>query len=600
MFVWRLTRLAPRPVRRLMLRAVPARWRLRVVRRAMAAGPAVVDALRRLVSYAHRVVLPPVAGLRRRRIGPWSWPGVGRRAAVRVDGAASPAAVRQGNLDRVVAALDAAGIPFFRVPHEIPGRTALAVPAAHRPRVVALAARELSPAGARVQAVRSRGAERSDPRTLRICWPVTDPHHHLVLGAGYGCDVEFWREDAEMFRPPGIRPALAGVPVDDPEVDVVERTFGRFCRPASATRYRTRACFARESVDDVDFPIDAVYTWVDGSDPAWRARQTRALADNPWATVNPEAANSSRFTSRDELRYSLRSLYCYAPWIHHIFLVTDDQVPEWLDTGDTGITVVSHREIFGDTGTLPTFNSMAIESRLHRVPGLAEHFLYLNDDVFFGRPVTPSTFFTPAGATRFFLSTYRVEGGPPQPDEPPVMTAAKNNRTLIQREFGRTLAHKTKHTPHAARRSVLEEIEQCCPDEVLGTAAHQFRHPSDISLLSSLQHYWAYLTGRAVVGEIEYMYANLADSMTPIKLAVALRRRGSDVFCLNDTDSSDVPPTEQEALLGAFLPRYFPFRAPWELPDGTRRAIPTHRDPHRARLSTEAPLGQGIDHPAVL
>jgi hypothetical protein len=44
----------------------------------------------------------------------------------------------------------------------------------------------------------------------------------------------------------------------------------------------------------------------------------------------------------------------------------------WLDTEYPGITVVSHREIFGDTGRLPTFNSHAIESRLHRIPGLAE------------------------------------------------------------------------------------------------------------------------------------------------------------------------------------------------------------------------------------
>ena len=76
--------------------------------------------------------------------------------------------------------------------------------------------------------------------------------------------------------------------------------------------------------------------------------------------------------------------------------------------------MVPHREIFGDTGRLPTFNSQAIESRLHRIPGLAEHFLYLNDDVFLGRPVPPEMFFTPGGLTRFFPSTALVDSAPRQ------------------------------------------------------------------------------------------------------------------------------------------------------------------------------------------
>jgi hypothetical protein len=294
------------------------------------------------------------------------------------------------------------------------------------------------------------------------------------------------------------------------------------------------------------------------------------------ATGNAQIANASRFLCRDELRYSLRSVYCYAPWIRHIFLVTDEQVPGWLDTTHPMITLVSHRDIFGSSGRLPTFNSHAIESRLHRISGLAEHFLYLNDDVFFGRPVPPSMFFTPHGETKFFLSKAPIEQGPPRPQDPPVMAAAKNNRDLIARRFGRVVRQKFKHTPHALRRSVLQEIEDVFPGEVLRTAGHQFRHRDDLSIASSLHHYWSYLTGRAQPGRIRYMYTDIADPRTPLRLANALAHRHFDVFCLNDTDSEPFVQEEQAALLAEFLSSYFPFAAPFER---SRRADEVGPDP---------------------
>jgi hypothetical protein len=127
------------------------------------------------------------------------------------------------------------------------------------------------------------------------------------------------------------------------------------------------------------------------------------------------------------------------------------------------------------------------------------------------------------------------------------------------------LTRKMMHTPHPSRRSVIAEIEQRFAEHVDATAGHQFRHPDDISLLSSLQQYYAYLTGRAAPGQIRYMYTDLADARTPFRLARLLQRRHLDAFCLNDTDSDPAVAAEQEALLAEFLPAYLPFRAPFEL-----------------------------------
>jgi hypothetical protein len=484
------------------------------------------------------------------------------------DSRADPSGVRRENLDRVVAALSDAGADWFRIPARSLTHTAVAVPERDRALVVGrLAALAGSDHGRlEVVAVRGRRPRRSRADVLRVCWPVTDPAGSLLLGSDYGCEVEFWRERDGLLSGPRGNPIADVVPADEPTVSAAEPVFSEFSSPGDGTRYRTRPVFTMTSPERVRFPIDVVYTWVDGDDPDWRKRKAQALGVNPWVTgVSEHTANSSRFASRDELRYSLRALHCFAPWVRRIFLVTDDQTPAWLDTRQPNLTVVSHREVFGDTGRLPTFNSHAIESRLHRIPGLSEHFLYLNDDVFLGRPVPPGLFFTPGGLTRFFPSRALVDSAPRRPDDPPVNSAGKNNRRLIQEAFGRVLTRKMMHTPHPSRRSVIAEIEDRFAEQVEATASHQFRHPDDVSLLSSLQQYYAYLTGRGAPGEIKYSYADLADSSTPFKLARLLRNRHLDAFCLNDTHSDARTAAEQEAMLADFLPAYLPFGSPFEL-----------------------------------
>ncbi|TWG25820.1 stealth conserved region 3 domain-containing protein [Actinoplanes teichomyceticus] len=533
-----------------------------------------------------------------------------------VDPEATPLSVRSANLDRVADALDAAGVPWFRVPANRFERTVVAVPESFRPRVEPLLA-ELAGAGATVRPVlperrwtvtamvpgaamppprRAKGAKTPtgraanvpdrpaaaakaesvegpeeelapEPVATAVYWPVTDPSRTLLLGRQHACEVEFWAElpDGRLTAPRYNR-STEVVSAADPVVEAPESVFSDFHGAGPSRSYPTRQPFLLPPIDHVDFPIDVVYTWVDGGDPAWLARKNAALAENGWAGGNEQAANLSRYISRDELRYSLRSLHMYAPWVRRIFLVTDDQVPAWLNTEHPKVTVVSHKEIFGTAGRLPTFNSMAIETRLHHIEGLAEHFIYMNDDVFLGQPLQPGFFFTATGQTRFFLSTYRVDGGLPVADEPPVMAAGKNNRAIIEREFGRRVAYKMKHTPHAARRSVLAEIEQRCPEAFEATASHQFRHPDDIAVLSSLQQHWSYLTGRAVIGELKFMYRDLAQPHTEEHFDMTLKKRPYQVFCLNDTVESDVSPQEQAKLLTGFLTAYYPFRSPYELP----------------------------------
>ncbi|BBH65264.1 exopolysaccharide phosphotransferase [Actinoplanes sp. OR16] len=494
----------------------------------------------------------------------------------------TPLHARRANLEAVTRVLDDAGVPYFAVRGFDDLTSSVAVPEKHRRKALAAlaAASGDTPtyvaevADNRVGKMRLAASARSweqfgRARIVRFARFLTDPTGSIVLGLGSGCDIEFWSEQDGLLHAPRPNRAADEVAVDGPLIPLPERSFTRL---ASATtegtrEYETRPELVGELLEDVTFPIDLVYTWVDGEDPVWRARRDQAFGGHTEA-LNDQSANESRFISRDELRYSLRSILMFAPWIRRIFLVTDDQVPTWLNAEDPRITVVSHKELFAGRGTLPTFNSHAIESQLHQIEGLAEHFIYCNDDVFFGRPLTPHDFYQANGMSKIFLSRAKVGPGPVDVDNDiPSTAAGKNNRRIIEREFGRQVTFKMKHVPHALRRSVLAEIAEKYAEELTATSHHQFRHPADVSPTSSLYQYYAFLSQRAVVADIRYMYVDLAARETPSVLRLALAKRHFDVFCVNDTDGEPEFLAQQHAIMHGFLSAYFPVPGPWERSD---------------------------------
>ena len=158
------------------------------------------------------------------------------------------------------------------------------------------------------------------------------------------------------------------------------------------------------SIDDN--PIDIVYLWCDSSDENWRQKKNEEL-EKYGKSLDNDSVGECRFVDNDELRYSLRSLEKFAPWINNIFIVTDKQVPEWLDVNNPKIRIIDHTQIL-PSEALPTFNSMAIETVLHKIPNLSEHFLYANDDMFFGNFVDKTFFFNEDGTPIFRFSKRRI------------------------------------------------------------------------------------------------------------------------------------------------------------------------------------------------
>lgn len=394
-------------------------------------------------------------------------------------------------------------------------------------------------------------------RTGRVSiepWPMFDDTWPGLLSSGCRIDVEFWESAPDGSLVAAVPNRYANqIPADYETVEV----------EIEGVRTRTLPLMAEPTVQDCTFPIDAVYTWVDGDDPDWNAAREARLATMTGTALTRQSSGRARFVSRDELRYSLRSLYLFAPWIRTIHLVTAGQVPGWL-VDHPRINVVDHRDIL-PADALPTFNSHAIESSLHKIPGLAEHFVYLNDDFLLARPHHPQRFFDPAGHPAVFLS----EGNLGLDDEPlaaPWLKAAWNNRRLLRETFGVVSTNSLQHAPYAHRKSVLEEIEQRFPEEVARTARSPFRSGDDISLLSSFAQHYALATGRAVLRKPETSYVDISGNDVVRRLRM-LRTRDQDFICFGDHHDQALQPAVLQDVLDSFYTFYLPVPAPWEKPD---------------------------------
>lgn len=153
--------------------------------------------------------------------------------------------------------------------------------------------------------------------------------------------------------------------------------------------------FYAPRIESENCPLfDVVYTWVNGSDPEF----TKSISQFD-AHYDP-----ARFDDKNELKYSLRSLEKYAPWVRKVYIVTNGQIPHWLDLSYDKVAVVTHSELALYPESLPTFSSSAIETFIHRIPNLSKRFLYMNDDIFLGAPLYPEDLYTQSDGVRIYTA----------------------------------------------------------------------------------------------------------------------------------------------------------------------------------------------------
>lgn len=239
--------------------------------------------------------------------------------------------------------------------------------------------------------------------------------------------------------------------------------------------------------------IDAVVTWVDGDDPAHRAKLNRLLES---MGRKPSAAAPTRFRSVGEIDHCITSLLKFAPFLRRIHVITDAQTPPifersraWPPAVRDKLVLVDHRQVFaGLEDCLPTFNSLAIETVMYRAPGLAEHFVYLNDDFFLIKPVRPDDWFRDGQPV--------VRGSwKALPERVPAQRMLRGLRDRLQRLAGvaprashgdaqlraARLAGSSErylvlgHHPHALRRSTFERFFAAHPQQLRANVEPRLR-----------------------------------------------------------------------------------------------------------------------------
>ncbi len=318
-------------------------------------------------------------------------------------------------------------------------------------------------------------------------------------------------------------------------------------------------------------PMDAVYLWVDGSDPIFQEKLRRRAATHGDSLTNPSLA-SSHFRSIDELKYSLRSVEQYAPWIRHVYIVTDGQVPRWLNLSHPRVSIVPHEAIFPDRRHLPSFSSHAIELHMHRIPGLSRRFIYFNDDIFLGRPTCPADFLTSGGVQKIYLESRML---PTDLNEGPAHDRAyAYTQTLLDRAVVPLPRRQCPaHTPQIHDVEAMARIQRRWLPEVVATSAHPFRTPPEVAIEILYFHYVLeaeecrprYEAVTICDGSVDYAFVMMRNAIPRMAEAFdEILFQKPKFFCLNDDlDDSE----EAEIVLdrcSAFLEEYFPHPSSFE------------------------------------
>jgi hypothetical protein len=235
-------------------------------------------------------------------------------------------------------------------------------------------------------------------------------------------------------------------------------------------------------------PVDIVIAWVDGSDPAMQEKRNHYLKQA--GRVPTIASKARRFSDNGEIRFCLQSIATHMPWVNRVYIVTDRQTPECLtDTPKTiepikdRIRIVDHQEIFrGHEELLPTFNSLSIETFLWRIEGLAEKFVYINDDMFFCGAVHPDDLFRKGKAVLRgkWMGWNEIEK---------LSFHSLNNRQGAEfSSFKSDKFFKAIHVAHPMRKSILVSAFEENPEVFIKNASHRFRNRKQFWPISVHNH----------------------------------------------------------------------------------------------------------------
>jgi hypothetical protein len=416
----------------------------------------------------------------------------------------------------------------------------------------------------------------SSIKSLKLYRHIGGNNQRLIAGEVFGSiTLEFWAKPEDLSKSElkkvmdesGITDdaVLKGAiiaPISNKVAKVVAKEEQKRAEvEICGKKYTSIKMFFHNFLGKVDFPIDLVYTWVDGSDPKWlKEFEKYKKKIDPHYTNN----SSARYTDHEELRYSLRSVEMFAPWVRNIFIVTAGQRPKWLKEAGN-LKIVDHKDIFNSKNALPVFNSHAIETQLHHIKNLSEHYLYVNDDVFFTNPSSPGKFFFSNGIAKLQPSSAPIGTGEPTNNETAPSSAGKNARQIVHKKSGRYITTKFRHTVLPQIKSVAQEIESENNKVYSETMNSKFRSSKDIPFASILMQSYLIASGNGVPCNIGASTINISDKQAPSKLRQFMKDSDNYLtLCLNETITEDNRHDVIHKLTNDFLKHLLPVESKFE------------------------------------
>ncbi|MCI5990409.1 MAG: Stealth CR1 domain-containing protein [Candidatus Cryptobacteroides sp.] len=239
-------------------------------------------------------------------------------------------------------------------------------------------------------------------------------------------------------------------------------------------------------MNEMQYPIDAVITWVDGNDPEHRRK--RLEYEKGGELSHDDVAGDIRYVSIGEINFCVASILRYAPFVRTIYIVTDNQDPHlepfienYFPGQSSKIRIIDHKVIYrGYEQYLPVFCSTSIETLIWRIPGLSEHFIYFNDDFMLVRPTSPEDYFdgdkVVCYANKFSIPFANlIQFLKPRSNGHKKVTF-KHKMVLAAEVLGiRDYFYRLGHNPQSMRVSVYREYFEKHPDVLERNIKYRFR-----------------------------------------------------------------------------------------------------------------------------
>ena len=298
--------------------------------------------------------------------------------------------------------------------------------------------------------------------------------------------------------------------------------------------------------------IDFVITWVDMNDPGWQAEFAQYATDE---SNSKNGISKARFRDNGLLRYWFRGVEHFAPWVRKIHFVTSGQKPDWLDVNNPKIHLVHHRDII-PSEFLPTFNSVVIERYIHRIGGLAEHFVYFNDDFYLTNHVGKERFFRgglPCDIAAFDYNPSWSQWYVRIKNNVRVINGHFCKREVLMRDhdkwfykgyglkawwnyilqpYGRFITLRIPHNAQPYLKSTYNDVWTAVGKELKETSSNRFRALTDYT--PELFRMWQICQGRFVPYNTYNDTKMFPLMVRPQQAIKAIYRQSYALICLND------------------------------------------------------------------